>query len=57
MKFPDISPNLINMKMANKNNNLNENIEYGVDSRYLSDEERKSESVALMQARLERMSI
>lgn len=41
--------------MANKKNIINENVEYGVDSRYSSDKERKSESVALMQARLERM--
>ena len=41
--------------MAIKKNIVNEDFEYGVDSRYLSDKERKSESIALMQARLERM--
>jgi len=34
---------------------MNENVDYGVDSRYLSGTEKKSESAALMQARLDRM--
>ena len=43
------------MTMANKNNNMTEYIEYGVDSRYPSNMEKESESVKLMQARLDRM--
>lgn len=35
--------------------NIAENAEYGVDSRYRSSEERKEETIALMQARLERI--
>lgn len=31
------------------------NVDFGIDARYLSEKERKSESVALMEARLERM--
>lgn len=42
--------------MANKSNIIYENVEFGLDSRYLSNKERKSESVALMQARLDRMN-
>lgn len=41
--------------MTGKNNFMNENAEYGADSRYLSNKEKKSESAALMQARLNRM--
>ena len=41
--------------MANKNNNITEYVEYGVDSRYHSNKEKESESVKLMQARLDRM--
>ena len=41
--------------MTNKKNNLNEYVEYGVDARYHSNKEKKSESVNLMQARLDRM--
>ncbi len=33
----------------------NENVEYGVESRYISKKEKESDSIALMQARLERM--
>lgn len=41
--------------MTKKQNDINVDSEYGVDSRYKTDEERKHDSVALMQARLERM--
>ncbi|MEP7268008.1 MAG: hypothetical protein ABI844_10310 [Saprospiraceae bacterium] len=41
--------------MADKNSIMNENVEYGVDSRYLSNKEKKSESIALLQARLTRI--
>lgn len=43
------------MTKTNKNNNMNEYVEYGVDSRYHSNKEKESESVKLMQARLDRM--
>jgi hypothetical protein len=43
------------MTMTTKDNNMNEHIEYGVDSRYDSEKEKKSESVKLMQPRLNRM--
>lgn len=39
----------------NREKNISIDPEYGVDSRYTNDKERQSESVALMQARLERM--
>lgn len=42
------------MKAITKEN-INENVEFGIDSRYLSNKEKESDSVALMQARLERM--
>ena len=41
--------------MENRNNNMTEYVEYGVDSRYHSNKEKESESVKLMQARLDRM--
>jgi hypothetical protein len=41
--------------MTNKNNITIEDAEYGVDSRYGSDKERKSDATALMEARLVRM--
>ena len=34
---------------------MNDNIEYGVDSRYKTKKEKESDSIALMQARLDRM--
>jgi hypothetical protein len=34
-----------------------QDVEYGVDSRYKNQKEKKSESIALMQARLERMKL
>lgn len=40
---------------SKKNKDIIENAEYGLDSRYRSNKERKSESVSLMEARLERM--
>ena len=43
------------MTMENRNNNMTEDVEYGVDSRYHSNKEKESESVKLMQARLDRM--
>ena len=43
------------MTMENRNNNMTEYVEYGVDSRYHSNKEKESESVKLMQARLDRM--
>jgi hypothetical protein len=42
------------MKAITKEN-INENVEFGVDSRYQNSKEKKSDSVALMEARLERM--
>lgn len=41
--------------MTNKKHMMNDNIEYGLDSRYKTKSEKKSDSIALMQARLERM--
>lgn len=40
---------------ANTKENINENVEFGIDSRYQNNKEKESDSVALMQARLERM--
>ncbi len=42
------------MRTSNNKNKVNENAEYGVDSRYNSIEERKADSKAIMKARLER---
>jgi hypothetical protein len=42
------------MKAITKEN-INENVEFGVDSRYQNNKEKESDSVALMEARLERM--
>ncbi len=39
----------------NKNKNINDDAEFGVDSRYKTKKERAEDSVALMQTRLERM--
>lgn len=41
--------------MKKKKNNMDEDVEYGIDSRYQSLKEKKSESVLLMKARLNRM--
>lgn len=41
--------------MKKKKNNMVEDVEYGIDSRYQSLKEKKSESVLLMKARLNRM--
>ncbi|MCL9806885.1 hypothetical protein NAT51_15220 [Flavobacterium amniphilum] len=41
--------------MINKKNINNNDSEFGVDSRYNSEKEREQDSIALMQARLERM--
>ncbi len=41
--------------MINKKRYLNDDAEFGVDSRYKTKKERAADSVALMQARLERM--
>jgi len=41
--------------MTNKKNTIQEEFEFGVDSRYTSKKEREQDSIALMQARLERM--
>lgn len=43
------------MTMTNKKKTIHADAEYGVDSRYKSAGERKHDSVALMEARLERM--
>lgn len=44
------------MTSKNKQNqDLNDNAEYGVDSRYKSEQERASEATVLMEARLKRM--
>ncbi|MCH8495444.1 MAG: hypothetical protein LAT57_07405 [Balneolales bacterium] len=41
----------------NENNNTElENAEYGVDSRYTSTKEKKADTLALLKARLERMT-
>jgi hypothetical protein len=42
------------MKTITKEN-INENVEFGIDSRYQNGKEKESDSVALMEARLERM--
>ena len=42
--------------MNNKKHIMSDNnVEYGIDSRYISKKEKESDSIALMQARLERM--
>lgn len=41
--------------MTNKKNIINNDSEFGIDSRYKTKKEREQDSVALMQARLERM--
>jgi hypothetical protein len=41
--------------MTNKENIINNDFEFGIDSRYKTKKEREQDSVALMQARLERM--
>ena len=41
--------------MTNKKNISNVDPEFGVDSRYKTNNEREQESIALMQARLDRM--
>jgi hypothetical protein len=43
------------MKMKNKENSSNDDFEYGIDSRYKSNKEREKDSIALMEARLNRM--
>jgi hypothetical protein len=43
--------------MINKKENIKEMVEFGVDSRYSSKKEKESESVKLMQARLDRLKI
>ncbi|CAA7385932.1 hypothetical protein [Chryseobacterium fistulae] len=43
------------MKTITKENIINENVEFGIDSRYPNSKEKQADSVALMQARLERM--
>ncbi len=43
------------MTMTNKQNIINTDPEFGVDARYKSKKEREQDSIALMQARLERM--
>jgi hypothetical protein len=45
----------MNMTMMNKKNSVKDDFEFGVDSRYKSKKEREQDSVALMQAILERM--
>jgi hypothetical protein len=41
--------------MTNKENIINSDSEFGIDSRYKTKKEREQDSIALMQARLERM--
>ena len=41
--------------MTNKQNNIQVDPEFGVDSKYKSIKEKKQDSVTLMQARLDRM--
>lgn len=41
--------------MRNKENSINSDSEFGIDSRYKTKKERDQDSIALMQARLERM--
>ena len=41
--------------MTNKQNIINDDSEYGVDSRYKTEKEREHDSISLMQGRLERM--
>lgn len=45
----------MNMTMTKKNTIEHNRAEYGVDSRYLSKKEQESDSLVLMQARLDRM--
>ncbi len=42
-------------RLINKKKNINKDPEYGVDSRYKNSMEKEHDSVALMEARLERM--
>jgi hypothetical protein len=41
--------------MTTKNKNINNDFEFGIDSRYKTKNEREEDAVALMQARLDRM--
>lgn len=45
------------MTMTKKLNIINEDPEFGVDSRYKTSKEKKQDSITLMQARLDRMKI
>ena len=41
--------------MTTKNKSINNDFEFGIDSRYKTKNEKKEDAVALMQARLDRM--